>query len=444
MKRFIATELIDYQNKDRFVTECENLVYRILDEVGNDPYNDTTRKVILKSENVKKLVTLIRERFNMNIVLDPELHQFTPAAVWCFFGDYLRDYQNLNKLGSGFFSDLFGFSSVQKHVNLIEKERKEIYKSLHNKKGTIDLKNARMSGYLSEVKHYLIINFHCLKNQLGLTAREITAVILHEIGHAFTGLEYHFKLEKTNATISDIMHELNGNNVEKATYIFKREFGEKEFKDLMLNETSTRYDFCGALARKQLKSISTQMVNDRYDQTNFENLADSFATRFQVGKELVTGLNKIHVLYGQVTTGGAFLYYSITLLLWIWECLFIALTGPIGIVYAGLAIFLIYNDNFNELTYDSPKDRYNRIRNGIVNNLKRSDIPDDVKKDLLEQYQFIDDIIKGTKGFKSICERISGLLLSVNRNNSEHIQIQQTIENGLNNELFVKSAQLSL
>ena len=48
------------------------------------------------------------------------------------------------------------------------------------------------------MKNYLIINFFSLKSEK-MTASEVCAVIMHEIGHAFVGLETHHNLTTTNA-----------------------------------------------------------------------------------------------------------------------------------------------------------------------------------------------------------------------------------------------------
>ena len=205
----ISTEIIKYQNNDPFPEKLTQQIEYIYKEIDNKVYQDN-KTLIQKSTYIKELVSLIRNRFNMNIVLDEELHVFYPAAIIPFFGDYLADISSAKKLGADVLSKLFSFADITKHVNEIEKERKAYLNSLHNRKGYIDLKNARVGGYLSEVKHYLIIDFFNLK-ALDITPSEATAVILHEIGHAFSGLEYHHKLESTNSTIADILNELNKN-----------------------------------------------------------------------------------------------------------------------------------------------------------------------------------------------------------------------------------------
>ena len=293
------------------------------------------------------------------------------------------------------------------------------------------------------MKHYLIIDFFAIIDS-ELEPAELTAVILHEIGHAFNGLEYHHKLESTNSTIADVLNELNKNNPDKAVYIFKKHFTQKEFNDITVNNQKEVYDFYGKIALAYLDEIRTQMSNSKYDETNFENLADSFAGRFNLNRELVSSLNKLHRKYGAVYDNNRITYSVLMFVDILSKVLFLALFGIAGVIIVAAIITILYNTNNSTMTYDFPIDRYNRIKNSLINNLKNINLPEKVVKDLIAQYVFITETIEKSMYFEGTNKQIADILLSSNRNNNYYIKLQQSIEAGLNNQLFLSAAQVKV
>lgn len=438
----ISQEMIKYQNNDTFPQKLTEKIEYVYKEIENNIYMDN-KTLIEKSGYIKEIQTLICNRFNMNVVFDKELHVFYPAAIIPFFSDYLSDLSGMKNIGSDKFSAIFKFNDVFKHVNEIEKEKKIILAKLHNRKGYVDFKNARVGGYLSEIKHYLIIDFFALR-QSEIEPSELTAIILHELGHAFGGLEYHHKLETTNSTIADILNEMNNNNPDKAVYTFKKHFTQKEFQEISVTNSKEVNDFYGKVALAYLDEIKTQMGNSKYDETNFENLADSFAARFNMGKELVSGLNKLNRRYGLVYDNNRMAYSILLFIDMLLSIMFLAFFKVPGAIVMMAVIVILYNTDSSTMTYDFPLERYNRVKNSIINNLKNINLPEEFVKDLLSQFIFINEVIEKSMYFKDVRSHIADILLSSNRNNNYYIGLQQSIENNLNNLLFVKAQQLKV
>lgn len=168
----LALEVIDYQLKDSFITQLVNLVSRITEGLNTKKYK--TNAELVESALGKELEKSIRDRFGLNIALDKLLHQHYPAAIVPFSSDYLLGASGYNKSNgfserAGFLERLFsGKKGLIRHFQTINKQRQQSAILSHNKSGSINLKAARVSGYLSEVRHYLIINFKSLIS-LGLT-----------------------------------------------------------------------------------------------------------------------------------------------------------------------------------------------------------------------------------------------------------------------------------
>lgn len=435
--RRLSLETIDYQYKDSFPPQLEHSVEEFYDALTSHGYK-STQDLVKRHPGVKKLEALIFDRFGMKVQFQENLHVLSPAAVIPFFGDYYR--HDMKQQG---FMDLFHFNgmTIIETIEKILKDRKSTLSKIHNKKGFINTKLARVGGYLSEVTHYLIIDFQWALD-VGLTAKELAAIILHEVGHAFDGMEEHYRLETTNRAILDILVDLNDNKVESATYKFKKTFPKSEFDAAHLSSEKERQDFCGELARQYIGHVKSQMPSAKYDETNFENMADTFAARFGMGKHLVSALEKLMRKSGAVvdnTLTNRIIYYTIDVMLIAGLFLIVPVYG--AIVFT-VAMMYLCNTNNETLTYDKPIERYTRIRNTIVNSLKKLDLPKDVLKDLLEQLEYIEAIMRNSVALTPTLTLAGDTVFPDARRDTYYIDLQRAIEDSLNNRLFVQSAQL--
>ena len=431
----LSLETINYQYKDTFPKDLELLVEGIYSQIDKKDYKNIA-SLTEKSTYIKKIEKLIFERIKLNVVFSKNLHVISPAAIIPFFGDYFR---NANE-PKGF---IYGtnFRKVVREIEDIHKEKKTMMNKIHGRKGTVNNKMARVGGYLSEVRHFIILDFFTLK-AYGLTASETTAVILHELGHAYDGLEDHNKLESTNRAILDVLNDIHQKKPDEIQYEFSNKFSKKEFMEAAMSDSEVQKDFCAELAMDYLQTVKTQMIHGKYDETSFENMADSFAARFGMGKEIITGLDKLNRMSGQTYQDSRALYviyYTIQVMLYASLFLFIPVVGVIA--YTVVMAYLFKSDQ-GVMTYDFPIERYNRVKNTIVNGMKRLDLPKEVLEDLLEQFYTITSIIDQTAQLKSLSTIIGDHLFASSRESAYYIDLQQKIENILNNNLFVKSAQL--
>lgn len=435
----IALEMIDFQIKDAFPDTMIALVEKIYHEIDKKIY-ETNAELLKKSPYIKKMTNLIGDRLGLNVVVDPYFSDYYFAAIIPFMSDSLLAGMSLKRIGVEALSDIFGSGNFFKHYKAIEKEKEAYFKRIHNRKGYVNKKDAKLGGYLSEVKHYLLLNFFTLKD-LSLTERESVAIILHELGHGFTGLESHFRMETNNSTIMSILNDINDNRKDKAVYKFKKHFDQGDLLDASLSSDDEITDFYGKLAKAYLKDLNSQLINGKYDETNYENLADSFATRFGMGEDIVTGLHKLNVSHGLVVNNRSI--YTALLFIDIMSYLLIfVLAGMPGLILCGLLIVAVMNIPNGRMTYDFPIERYNRIKNTIIHQLKDKNLPVDVTKDLLSQYETITSIIEESSYFKGLGARALSFTDVINKNDNYYIALQQTIENSLNNALFVSSQQL--
>src|SRR5205823_533638 len=136
----------------------------------------------------------------------------------------------------------------------------------------------------------------------------------------------------------------------------------------------------------------------------------SFAVRFNLGRELFTGLHKLHANYGMVIQQWGAMYWTLLIIDFLTFAILIALSGPAGLAIAAMILLAFTNLPKGHMTYDEPIDRYNRIKNGIINNLKNEKLPKAVVKDLLDQFTLIDSVMKNSTQFTGIVENLFGPL----------------------------------
>lgn len=436
-------EQIYFQNNDPFKDNLITLVQKIYTDIETGRLKSNT-DILINSTYGKDLVKLIKDRFNLSMVMDEKLSLLLPAAIIPFSSDYLLSAKGVNQFSSSFFSELFGSNNILGRLRSIEKERGYIYKGINNRKGFVDFKSARVGGYLADVKHILIINFFKLKMD-GLSSEEVAAVITHEIGHAFDGLSAHYKMHTTNSAIMDTLNQLNENKTEKAFYTFKRHFDGKDLEEAKLNKDSQVTDFYGPLAARYMKELNSTLHNGKYDEANYEAMADSFAVRMGFGKDIVGGLNKLYLKQGISPSNSKQYFYMLLTIDIILLATCLVLSGVFGILVLALVFTLFSGTHNKDLTYDIPYDRFSRIRNGVISNLKDRTLPKEYVEELLTQLHYIDGVIgaaKGYKNYKGIFTYVADIVKPGAREAVAYIEIQQTIENSLNNNLFHKSAQL--
>lgn len=316
--------------------------------------------------------------------------------------------------------------------------------------GTIDLDKARVGGLFSQYTHALYINFGLTLFTDNLLPSEVTAIVLHELGHAFTFYEYSDRCTAANRVMSTVLDALKEKPEKRNyTYIYRQIQSISDLTDKDVDEllsTPNPQILTGRLALILGQHISHEARVSKYDQTSSEQLADQFSTRFGYGRALVTGLDKIMAKYSFVNSQAM---YSFSLLV---EAATIVgafaslalVPGVLTGIIAGLVVMMMSGsgDNNRDMTYDDLKIRYTRIRNDLIQQLKGDQISPAETKNLIETIKVMDELILKTANYKSLFNRLGNLFFSANRSAAREIQYQQQVERLVANDLFLKSAEL--
>ena len=435
----IGLNQINFQT-DGFGKDIEEILTRIRDDYKKP-------EDIFDCKEVKELNKLILKR--TGILVGIEFNTYYSACVdvptitknHIFIDNVWREYYEASSA-----------------VGLLEKVKKH---KLHN---TVDLNRAKVTGIFSDLPTTIFISGEKFLRK-SLTTAEYTAILLHEIGHLFVSYEFIDRTNTTNQVLAAVcrtIEDKSDGNVKEV--VFKEASDLLNAKTDVITSLSKSRDstiVTTVILKSSLDNAKSELGIPQYDATSFEMLADNFASRFGYGRDLITGLDKLHkgdfisTEKGRISYFTVFMLESIVLLgrsaaAAIFFITGVA-TGGVGAILLGtlnaFLLFLMLNyggadsDNY---TYDVLKIRYKRIREQFVERLKDKKLSTKEIKDSLDAISVADKIIEDTFVYAGPISIISNFLFSSNKKVLTSIDIQRQLEELATNSFFVKAAELKV
>lgn len=251
--------------------------------------------------------------------------------------------------------------------------------------------------------------------------REIAAILFHEIGHGFN------KVATLNKTYGSVLGTMEGLVASKGD--------EKKIVGLVNEMFNSSYKDSKDIIYAFVKGEFLNVDDNLYTYTNNESSADQFATRFGLGKELVTVFSRFYgiSLEANRTRKGDVIkttrkVVELLLIAVLLSVLFMisayivpALTPIILIVMYANSIMMWANiiklvyfsffkdyeekegkdslnlDQMQEFTYDEIYDRMNKVKKDLIRQMRTLDISKEEKKKIVEEIKGIDKMIGGFK-----------------------------------------------
>ncbi len=442
---FPSLESIDYQINDPFGPNLEAIVGQFVDLVNKK----TPSKFIEGNKELKdKFNKLVLDRLGINAYL------ITDNILAATMPNIYNPYNIVNDDGAG---DVFSgeYNSILGTGLLYTKKSGFTL-------GGVDTKKAKLSGWFTEHPIPVFVNFIELVNDHKLTAPEITAVILHELGHDFEGAALCARTAATNQTIADATRRaVDMDHHQRKEFIYN-ELKKVEIdvsKEDVEGMSSANPVVMGVSAFRAIIGAVHSFTGSRHDTTTYESLSDSFATRFGYGEYLATGLDKLLntkaraitklvlaalrfiVLFSLINN----ILKSISVLRGAETFSRVAFMSLIRIIERLFSVIVLVNverENTRDMTYDLDKDRFIRVRNDLVNSLKTADIDKKTLKSVLEQIKLLDDIIGRSSNFRGFIGELSILISPFDRKTYKAIKAQQDLEKMIANDIFVSSNKL--
>lgn len=433
----LGLEMIDFQ-KDGFGKVLENFFKQIEADIKNNEYRNP--KELHDSDYPQQLEKLVLSRFGLKIHVN--MNTDCLGAIMPYYAN------NQHVLAANWVRD---FIDDDADFNKIRKD-------IANKTGFIDLKKAKLGGIFSVYVHECWLDVYSMVTFYKMTPGQMAAILLHEIGHAFTYYEYADRLTRTNQVMLNLTEHLFSNKEKDLNYVYAE---VKKIKDITKEEaeviaSGNRVIAGVKLSRVYIESVGEALTNSKYNDTASEQLADMFASRFGMGRELIEGLEALYKAHGGAAEHkegvGRFFMYLMSFLaemmlpaVILIYCLPVSV--PLGIALgAFILILLIYNsgDAVRDMTYDDLKQRYVRIRQEYISLVKDKNLGIPALKNHIDKLDYVDKIIADLKPYKGFLRAVSNIAFGVSRDAKADIELQQLIENLAHNDLFLMSAKFRI
>lgn len=333
--------------------------------------------------------------------------------------------------------------------NATMKRLKEVKNRSH-----IDLDKGRVSGIFSEYETPIYMGYYALRS-LRMTPREIAAILAHEVGHCLVAYEMAFRTVRTNQILAAASKAAAGGDKGQYEYVLKTAEEVLDLKSGMFDEIKETKDqktvmtvIMGKAERKT--HDDSLMGNTTYDITTFEALADNYAARLGLGKELVTGLEKLYREFGAAEFSfrariAATMLDIYSVVSMIGAVIAMGSNPIMGALYLGLNMWGLYarldgRDHNN--VYDKLTIRFKRVKEQIIQYLKDKSLPAADVKRSLESVAHIEKTIAQISEYKGFLPAIFNMVDPASRAVNSARDIQQNLEAMVANDMYLKAAAL--
>lgn len=454
----VSYEMIDPQYNDAVVVTLEKLY----DELLTKLHNQAGKKEIFITFD--KIDRVILERFGI-----PTKHVINPGggsyAMMVSPPPTVDVLANKNiRMTSDNLKEILGYKKDEAKITTVDTlaEEQDFYNmltnlvksldELHNQLGKgviINNKNAKIIGLPKD----FITTFSCDPDvwlDLDWTARELVAVALHEIGHAFNEIAYSYKLTRDSIVLTDtfIDNIRNKNKTPKESFLLAYADAFKDPNVIKLKDKNT-IAIGLTILHEQLKHMKAETnVGGRY---NLERLADQFSSKFGLQVELISALNKIH----NKSTNTAYKLFGLSALiicgLIIIAFIVTSLLPLVGFVLSLVTIAFSYisytvlwpdSDIRDTDLYGSNYERYKALRNDMIRNLRNSNLDKQTIKQAITNIETVDYLLKDLpQPRKGPLEAIKNFLDGGKQ--KEMQKIDELLASLSENDLHLASAKLS-
>lgn len=266
------------------------------------------------------------------------------------------------------------------------------------KKGWVDPANSRVGGALSEIVFNMYIGMVYEKKY---TEEEIASIILHEVGHAYTFLQFMVDTVVVNTVLQRTYLELTSGKADKKIKVLLTKAADdmamqgREWLEAVDDDTDATVAYKLLATAVQLDDRT--MDNKKYfTQDTAEELAEIFAIRHGAGRALLMMRSKSK--FSQFSHSRAYLEMIAWSLIGVGLC-FVA--PEIGAPIALIAIFSIFfkiGTDANLPDFTTFKQTATKIRNQFVEQIKTSKLPKEELVEIVNSIDLADKLIKNYKG----------------------------------------------
>lgn len=266
---------------------------------------------------------------------------------------------------------------------------------------------------------YVYINFNILylfyRSDYPLTNKEIVALLFHEVGHIFSLFHCFYRTSLKNVSILKEIQKVSNKKNTKPKDILLIIVKQLKLKNVNIEDNSIMV----ATIKLYRELLTYYYPNSYYGRTFEEFNSDLFVKHFGLLKDLASGLDKLTSRYNMVNyyLPPGFRYRQIGIMKQIYlvfkiifklmlRTIQLAFEIPLMVIILIVSTYmaLVYSEarlpedrrqdiGRKDRIYDTPRRRYERIKLGLVEHLKRETDPI-IKQELLRDIEIVDLIIR--------------------------------------------------
>ena len=459
----LSKEMIKPQPNDWVVPAIENMFKKIQDEVSK--LGNNIKGAYFKNKNIKKYYAeidkLVKDRFGI-----PIHHAYAPIPYAVYTVAPKSTFNTIKRFNLGIIgsiannakdsnTDVVDMTKADQRMQAmanLTKANAELEKTLNSDGVIIDLDKAVIKNLPKDYYIQVITSPYILFEKFNFSPLEVTALLLHEVGHAFTHLEYSYKNVALTTNLVDTITENVAKN--KST----KDILKIVYQDVLDGNPDDVKD--GNLITIGLKTINKYQAYVMYNNNNFhsdtdsEQLADQFSARMGLGNELILSLNTIIKTYGyrppaqDPSTGEYLLVFGVTAMYIIMAASALgSVIGAIfGIIISAVLALKLYREKSPSSTYDDDYRRLKRIRNDMVRQMRLYKLDKKIIQSYLDTIDYTDKLLAKLKvpKYESIITKIYYRMHTSKVNMIDVKYIEQLTEDLMENDLHTASMKLKM
>ena len=195
---------------------------------------------------------LVKDRLGITVTITSDLHEGSACCYSLMMPRY--DVPGLSRYAQDLIQRSNDFSlPLENSLKFIKEHNGEV--------GTIDYENAKIGGAFSKYKdNYINIDYHKFFYRYDYSPQEITAVLLHELGHIFTYFELSSKVDRSNYLITEIANSLKNKEPASKRKVYILELSKQKMIDKKTAEDLAKEERPLLVGAKLFTSIFKQCM----------------------------------------------------------------------------------------------------------------------------------------------------------------------------------------
>lgn len=431
-----SQEAVDFNLDSNFLPDLEKEVEAVRLSSSTSPRH--TKHNVAENITSSNLLSVIKKYTNLTTTMEPltpvEAGKYNAMVIPAIFD---KNHPLLDEMRSNFYDSKDLRQIFNKNNKLLD--------------GSINLTQGKVYGAFSETVVPLMITIPMLIGDK-FSTREVAAIILHEVGHILTFMEYLGRNYLTVHTLEFVSRNYNDTVSEsQRTKIIKAVSDEYDIKISDAEQVGreiTKGEVINTMIVKAVRERSHYITGTpMYEDRTSEAIADQYVSRIGGARELATAVDKLQRYYGidpykGVVSNLAMMTAAITLYA-------TSIAGLAGLT-AGLAISAImllltagiYLASNQRHEYDPPHQRLARIRKEMVEASKLTDLDRDQRRKIMDDINIIEQLEKSTEDKEAFGRILWNNLTTTRRNERRLMEELKELENLLVNPLYVTHNKL--